>query len=103
MATVVGIWFGLAGVLAVLVGLTGMHRVRRLRRGGVETWAVAVPWPSADGERQVALQYTLPDGRVIEKLAVGKSAALLPGERVLIRYDPADPEDVLVYGHRRRV
>jgi len=27
-----------------------------------------------------------------------RSAALSPGERVLIWYDPADPGDVLVYG-----
>jgi two-component system sensor histidine kinase KdpD len=49
------------------------------------------------------LQYTLPDGRVLEKLAVGTTAALPPGERVLISYDPADPLDVLVHGRAGRV
>jgi|SRR6516162_2166921 hypothetical protein len=101
MATALGIWLGLAGAVPVLVGLAGMRRVRRLRRAGVQAWAVAMPRPQADGESLVALQYTLADGRVLEKLTAGKSAALLPGERVLIWYDPADPEDVLVYGHQR--
>jgi hypothetical protein len=47
------------------------------------------------------LQYTLADGRVMERAAPAarKSAALEPGQRVLIWYDPEDPDDVLVYGH----
>ena len=32
----------------------------------------------------------------------GKSAAVLPGERVFIWYDPADPQDILVRGHDGR-
>ena len=39
----------------------------------------------------------------LEKLAAGKTAALLPGERVLIWYDPADPLDVRVQGYEGRV
>ena len=27
-----------------------------------------------------------------------KGAPLLPGQKVLVRYDPHDPDDVLVYG-----
>src|SRR5260370_38891589 len=102
MATVLGVWIGVAGVLPVLVGLAGMRRVRRLRREGVKAWAVAVPGPPGDRERRPALQYTLPDGRVLEKPASGKAAALRPGRSVLIWYDPADPQDVLVYGHQGR-
>jgi hypothetical protein len=34
MAVVIGIWFALAGGLAVLAGLTGIHRAHRLRRRG---------------------------------------------------------------------
>jgi hypothetical protein len=101
MAAVLGIWIALTGVLPVLVWLTGVRRVRRLRRSGVRAWAVAERLP---GEQHLmALRYTLPDQRVLEKVVTGKAAALLPGERVLIWYDPADPGDVLVYGRQRRV
>ena len=110
MATVLGIWFALAGVISAIIGLAGTRRVRRLRREGVEAWAVVVPSlpagvvpsPPADGEREVALQYKLPDGRVLEKYSTGRTGALLPGERVLIWYDPADPQDVLVRGREGR-
>jgi hypothetical protein len=42
MPIVTGIWFALAGALAVLAGLAGMRRVRRLRQVGVSAWAMAV-------------------------------------------------------------
>ena len=58
---------------------------------------------SPSGERGTALQYRLPDGRTLERLGAGKTAALLPGERVLIWYDPADPDDILVRGPDGRV
>jgi hypothetical protein len=41
--------------------------------------------------------------RVLEETLTGKAAALLPGERVLIWYDPTDPADVLVHGRQRRL
>ena len=52
------------------------------------------------------LQYSLEDGRVLERSArarVTRSAPLRPGEPVLIWYDPRDPEDVLIYGRWGRV
>jgi hypothetical protein len=113
MATAVGVWFALAGVLPVVVGLAGRQRVRRLRRDGVKAWAVAVPQPATDGgradgerpgKRPVALEYRLTDGRVLDKLAPGaaRKTALRPGQSVLIWYDPADPFDILVYGREGR-
>jgi hypothetical protein len=91
MATVLGIWFALAGVLPVVVGLAGLRRVRRLRRDGATSWAVA-------------LQYRLADGRVLEKPAsAATSKALRPGQSVLVWYDPEDPMDVLVYGREGRL
>jgi hypothetical protein len=108
MPAVIGIWIALAGVPAVLAGLSGMFRIRRLRRDGVRTWAVAVPQPPAadDDSGSAALQYTLADGSVLEKLTpapVWKAAAGRPGRSVLIWYDPADPLDILVYGREGRV
>jgi hypothetical protein len=103
MATAVGIWMALSGVVPTLAGLTSLRRARRLRRRGVQAWAAAVPDSSSNGDRGTVLQYRLPDGRTFEQPGAGKTAALLPGERVLIWYDPADPQDILVQGHDGRV
>ncbi|HSZ41636.1 MAG TPA: DUF3592 domain-containing protein [Trebonia sp.] len=104
MAAVLGIWIAVAGAVGLLAGLTGSRRVRRLRRGGVRSWAVAVPQPvlGQDDERRVALQYTLADGQVLEKPVPGPARALTPGRSVLVWYDPGDPTDVLVYGREGR-
>jgi hypothetical protein len=51
------------------------------------------------------IQYTLADGRVVERLSPGsarKAAMLRPGQKVLVWYDPEDPQDVLVYGREGR-
>ncbi|HUK69081.1 MAG TPA: DUF3592 domain-containing protein [Streptosporangiaceae bacterium] len=110
MTIVVGVWFALAGSLAVLAGLAGRRRARRLCRDGLSTWAMAVP-PAADGDqstgspRRTLIQYTLRDGRVLERNApapVRKAASLRPGQNVLVWYDPDDPQDLLVYGREGR-
>lgn len=100
MAAVLGVWIGLAGAVAALTGVTGLRRNRWLRRHGAKAWAVAVPQAGDDGEQLVALEYTLPDGRVLERLSAGNAATLPPGHSVLVWYDPADPQDTLVYGRR---
>jgi hypothetical protein len=113
MATVLGLWFAITGVVPMVVGLAGRRRVRRLRRDGVKAWAVAVPQPTTDRERadeerpverRVALEYRLTDGRVLDKPAPGaaRKTAFRPGQSVLIWYDPADPSDILVYGREGR-
>jgi hypothetical protein len=108
MLMVIGIVLVAPGGLALLAGLSGMHRVRRLRRSGVATWALAVAPPTSEdvpgSPRQVLLQYTLADGRVFERiaLAVKRKAVLYPGQKVLVWYDPNDPDDVLVYGRWSR-
>ena len=51
--------------------------------------------------RELLIQYTLADGRVFERTTLasaGRKAPLTPGQRVLVWYDPEDPDDVLVYG-----
>jgi Protein of unknown function (DUF3592) len=106
MAIVAGVWFALAGALAVLAGLSGRRRARRLRRDGLSTWAMTVSPAAGDDQpggspRRTVIQYTLKDGRVLERTApapVRKAASLRPGQNVLIWYDPQDPQDVLVYG-----
>lgn len=112
MLILIGVLFALPGALAVLAGLTGRHRARRLRRGGSSAWAVAVPLPVPAGQRtdgppdRVLLQYSLADGRVVEQIAprrARKSASLQPGQKVLVWYDPEDPREVLVYGREGRV
>jgi hypothetical protein len=130
MAVVLGIWVAVAGLVGVLAGLTGSRRVRRLRRDGVRSMAVAVPERVSgggnrgggnggggngggvsgdsdgvggyDSERRVSLQYALADGRVLEKLVPGPASALSPGRSVLVWYDPGDPADVLVHGREGR-
>ena len=110
MSIVIGIWFAVAGGLAVLAGLTGMRRVRRLRRDGVATWAALEEPPARAGEPldgsagPALIRYTLPDGRVIKRIAPapGKTASLRPGQKVLVWYDPDDPQDIMVYGREGR-
>jgi hypothetical protein len=112
MSIAIGVWFALAGGLAALVGLSGMRRARRLRRDGLSAWAMAVPPPVSAGEdsggssRRILIQYALPDGRVLERISpepIRRAAALHPGEKVLVWYDPQDPSDVLVYGREGRL
>ncbi len=107
MLILFGIWMAVAGGVAALAGLAGLHRVRRLHRDGVTAWALAMPEPMpagqqpTDPDRRMRLQYTLADGRVVERIGPvpdRRSGAPRPGDKVLIWYDPADPDDVLVYG-----
>ena len=102
-------WLALAGLIAGLAGLGGVRRRRRLRSCGLTAWAMVLPTPSElDEDRRgpgVSVQFALDDGRVIERAhgrRARRSAALQPGERVLVWYDPADPGDVLVYGSDSR-
>jgi Protein of unknown function (DUF3592) len=107
MLILFGIWVLVAGAVAALAGLSGLHRVRRLRRDGVTAWALAVPEPAPAGQPpgesadRVMLQYTLSDGRMVERIGPAprsRSGSPRPGDKVLIWYDPADPDDVLLYG-----
>jgi len=110
MNVMIGIWFAVAGGVAVLTGLTARDRVRRLRRTGEPTWAMVVPAPVPAGDpcepagrspHRILIQYPLADGRVIERLCprpLRRSAAPTAGQKVPIWYDPADPTDVVVNG-----
>jgi hypothetical protein len=105
MLTMIGVLLAVPGALAVLAGATAMHRVRRLRSNGVTAWALTVAppprdWQSAGAPRQMLIRYALADGRMFERttLADTRRASLKPGQKVLVWYDPEDPDDVLVYG-----
>jgi hypothetical protein len=104
----IGVWIAIAGALALLVGVSARRRVRRLKRGGVKVWAEAIhrPLPESgpyDTGQQVTLQYALADGRVLERTArPPRAGPLAPGQKVLIWYDPEDPEEILVYGRDGR-
>lgn len=104
MPIVIGALFALPGALAALAGLCGMRRVWRLRRYGLPAWAMILPSRAAaadlrDGSPgQVLMQYALADGRVIERFCPASARkAAGHGQQVLVRYDPADPQDVLIH------
>ena len=111
MPVLIGVWFGIAGSLAVLAGLTARLRVRRLRREGVAVWATAVPTPepatpgpaTPGPAGPVRLEYTLADGRVMQRLGAARGRRLRAGQKVLVWYDPADPGEVVVYGQEGRL
>jgi hypothetical protein len=110
MSVVFGVWFALCGAVAFLPWLGAVSRRHRLRRGRT-AWATVVPAVPGPGEagfplrRGLSVQFRLDDGRVIERPCprpARKSPALIPGEKVLVWYDPADPGDVLVSGRGSR-
>ena len=96
-----GVLLALGGAVAGLAGLTGLARNRRLRRDGLTAWATIVPALRGDDEpERISVQFALADGRVIERSGgrrPGRATALVPGQKVLVWYDPADPDDVLTY------
>jgi hypothetical protein len=112
MLIIMGIWLAAGGAVACLAGYAGIRSARRLRRWGVSTWAMVVPRPrSSEGDvgRQSSgtlIQYSLAGGQVLERYAprrMGKSGWLSPGERVLVWYDPDDPQNVLLSGRANGV
>lgn len=112
MAVLFGIWFAVAGGVAVLAGLSARYRARRLRRSGTSAWATGLAPAAVTNDQpgealhRAVIQYTLTDGRVLEHDSpqpVRKSARLNPGQQVLIWYDTEDPHDVLVYGREGRL
>lgn len=112
MLILVGVWFALGGGLAALAGLSGLHRAGRLRRDGIPTFALTVAAPVEPEDlpgrprRMTMLQYSLADGHVVERVTPRPARRKRPlslGQKVLVWYDPADPQDVLVYGRDGRI
>ncbi|MEE1788544.1 DUF3592 domain-containing protein [Streptomyces sp. SP17BM10] len=100
---------GLGGVVAYLAGVVGLREGRRLRRVGVPVRALVrerVPAPEDRGSPpRPLLQFETEDGRVVEVFSPVPSTPRHPlpdGGYVALRYDPADPRQVLVEGRERR-
>ncbi|MFD8754974.1 DUF3592 domain-containing protein [Kitasatospora sp. NPDC059577] len=98
----------LGGVVAYLAGVVGLRELRRLRRVGVPASALVRararrPEDHAPPPRPL-LQFETADGRVVEVFSPVPSTARHPlpdGRYVPVRYDPADPRQVLVDGRER--
>jgi hypothetical protein len=95
-----------SGAVAVLTGVAGLRGIHRLRRVGVEVWAlVKRACPATDEERaRPLLQYETRDGRVMEvgsPVPASKRNPLADGSLVLVRYDPDDPRELLLQGRER--
>jgi hypothetical protein len=106
---VFGLWFALAGGIALLAGMTAARRARRLREEGTSAWGLVVAAPAPDNpdepRRRPLIQYRLADGRTLQRLCPGsvrRSRQLAPGDRVLVCYDPADPDETVVYGRESK-
>jgi len=109
MPVLVGIWFAIAGAVAVLAGLSAMRRADGLRLRGVAAWATVARGPDpagdvpdgGDPDPGLLIRYTLADGRPMEQpcpASLRKSSALIPGEKVRIWYDGTNPDEVLISG-----
>ena len=110
MLIVFGLWCAFAGGVALLAGVTARRRAGRLRQRGIAAWATVFAATRAGDEFSppdvdTMIRYSLPDGRVTEQRCppgVRRSNRLLPGEKVQVWYDPADPGDVLVSSREGR-
>ncbi|MFD9065442.1 DUF3592 domain-containing protein [Kitasatospora purpeofusca] len=109
VASAVAVFAGLGGLVAYLAGLAGLRDLRRLRRVGVPGLALVrerLPGPEdRSAVSRPLLQFTTEDGRIVEVFSPVPSSRRTPlvdGSHVPIRYDPADPRQVLVAGRERR-
>lgn len=95
-----------SGAVALLAGLVGLQGIRRLRRVGVDVWALvkrAGPTTGEDGVRPL-LQYETGDGLVVEvgsPAPPSKRHPLVEGSLVRVTYDPDDPRVLQLHGRER--
>ncbi|MHB6912641.1 hypothetical protein [Streptomyces sp. DB-54] len=96
------------GLLGVLAGLHGLRQVRRVQRTGGYAPALVKQPPVRSADESPAprplLQFVTDDGRIMEivcPVAPARRSPLADGDRVLLRYDPADPRTVVVEGRER--
>ncbi|ANW20716.1 DUF3592 domain-containing protein [Streptomyces clavuligerus] len=96
MQIVFAAFAALAGVVAVLAGAYGLHRTRHITRSG--RYAIALVKPPPPGAERPVLMYETHDGRIVETVS---PVSLPSGSSVRLRYDPADPREVVVDGRER--
>ncbi|MFE7313520.1 DUF3592 domain-containing protein [Streptomyces sp. NPDC057555] len=96
------------GALALLAGVHGLRQVRRVQRTGVCVPALVKQPPGRGADEPVRprplLQFVTDDDRVVEvvcPVAPTRRRPLADGDRVLLRYDPADPRTVVVQDRER--
>ncbi|MCX4682844.1 DUF3592 domain-containing protein [Kitasatospora purpeofusca] len=106
VASAVAVFAGLGGLVAYLAGLAGLRELRRVGVPGLALVRERLPGPEdRSAVSRPLLQFSTEDGRVIEVFSPVPSSRRTPlvdGSHVPIRYDPADPRQVLMAGHERR-
>ncbi|MEO3977152.1 DUF3592 domain-containing protein [Streptomyces sp. CAU 1734] len=84
------------GLIAALAGVYGLRQTRRIARSG--HFAIALVKPVPPGAERVLLAFETADGRLME---IPSPVPLAEGRSIRLAYDPGDPRDVVVDGHRR--
>ncbi|WP_035802890.1 DUF3592 domain-containing protein [Kitasatospora mediocidica] len=109
VVVVPAVWAAVGGAVAYLAGVTGLAETRRLRRDGIPVQALVRQRPTdrseSTGASRPLLQFATRDGLVMEvfsPVCSSRAHPLVDGRHVLVRYDPADPRQVLVQGRERR-
>ncbi|MEV5006269.1 DUF3592 domain-containing protein [Streptomyces sp. NPDC055692] len=98
------------GGAMVLAGITSLRQTRRIERTGLRTWALVKRSPGwRDDDPSPArplLQFTTEDDRVVEIVSPVPATRRRPlhdGDTLLIIYDPANPDAILVHNRERRL
>jgi hypothetical protein len=106
-AVIIGSVAMFGGVLSAGAGTAGWRALRRIRDSGIAVWALIAPAPrspeDAPSGYRPLLRYTTEDGRPLEVFspsAPTKSRPLVEGRPILVRYDPADPTQIVLHGTR---
>ncbi|MEY9875540.1 hypothetical protein ABH931_005044 [Streptacidiphilus sp. MAP12-33] len=92
------VFLGLGGLAAYLAGVSGLVDARRISRDGRRVRALVRRRP---GATRPLLQFTTEDERELVMEVFGP-AGLSDGREVWLRYDPADPREILVEGYEGR-
>jgi hypothetical protein len=95
---VTAVFLGIGGLAAYLAGVAGLVETRRIARDGRRVRALVRRRP---GATRALLQFTTEDERELVMEVYGP-AGLPDGQEVWLRYDPADPREVLVEGWEGR-
>ncbi|MFI6870169.1 DUF3592 domain-containing protein [Nocardia sp. NPDC050406] len=103
-------WYALiplgVGSVFFVVGVVHIRRTRTLRRSGAKAYGQVVRLATSAGENGTlyhpVVRWVTQDGYTVERsAAVGKSwiVNFRPGTQVLVHYDPADPDRMVIEGY----